>query len=155
MSKADYTYQFKYGVLCIEDLDLGRMSVTNCIEDCIEEICKKEGISLQVSIEEPFVIYRDSDGIWDGFDWKTQSFFSIGVEDLEEALQKLPGIFFPTDVKGRKVKLGDKVRGEGAIKFQDGFSIDRSPIVTANIQNKRLYFGNLSRESFDRFLIVD
>ena len=57
-------------------------------------------------------------------------------------------IYYPTDIKGRKVKLGDKIKGFGSIKFQDGFEIDRSPIVTANLQNNVLYFGNLSAKSF-------
>jgi hypothetical protein len=55
----------------------------------------------------------------------------------------------PKDKYGIQVKIGDKVRGFGFIVFQDGFKIDRSPVVTANIQNGRLYFGNLSYESFN------
>jgi hypothetical protein len=55
---------------------------------------------------------------------------------------------FPKDINGVVVKLGDKIQGIGSLKFQDGFEIDRTPIVTANIQNGKLYFGNLSAESF-------
>jgi len=62
---------------------------------------------------------------------------------------------YPKDTKGRIVKIGDKVRGEGFIKFQDGFKIDRTPIVTANIQNGVLMFGNLSAKSFNKFWIVN
>ena len=55
---------------------------------------------------------------------------------------------FPKDINGVIVKVGDKVQGIGSLKFQDGFEIDRTPVVTANIQNGKLYFGNLSAESF-------
>lgn len=54
----------------------------------------------------------------------------------------------PKDINGQIVKIGDKVRGFGSLRFQDGFEIDRTPIVTANIQNGVLYFGNLSAKSF-------
>ena len=64
-------------------------------------------------------------------------------------------IHFPKDVNGIQVKIGDKVRGEGFIRFHDGFRIDMRPIVTANIQNGVLYFGHLSAKSFNRFWIVN
>lgn len=62
---------------------------------------------------------------------------------------------YPKDRNGQKVKIGDKVRGFGSLKFQDGFEIDRTPIVTVNLQNGVLYFGNLSAKSFtDGFEII-
>ena len=62
---------------------------------------------------------------------------------------------YPKDKNGQIVKIGDKVRGFGSIRFQDGFEIDRTPIVTANLQNGILYFGNLSAKSFtDGFEIL-
>jgi hypothetical protein len=65
-------------------------------------------------------------------------------------------IKYPKDIKGKEVKVGDKVRGFGSLKFQDGWSIDRSPIVTVNIQEGVLHFGNLSASSFtEGFLIVE
>jgi hypothetical protein len=64
-------------------------------------------------------------------------------------------IKYPKDSSG-VVKVGDKVRGFGSLKFQDGWSIDRSPIVTVNIQEGVLHFGNLSASSFtEGFLIVE
>lgn len=64
-------------------------------------------------------------------------------------------IKFPIDRNGTQVELGDKVKGFGFITFQDGFKIDLRTEVTANIQNGRLYFGNMSYESFtDGFLII-
>lgn len=67
---------------------------------------------------------------------------------MKKELEHANPIIFPKDKKGVQVKIGDKVKGFGFITFQDGFKIDRTPIVTANIQNGRLYFGNLSYESF-------
>ena len=62
---------------------------------------------------------------------------------------------YPKDKNGQIVKIGDKVMGFGNLKYQDGFEIDRTPIVTANIQNGILYFGNLSAKSFtDGFVII-
>lgn len=58
------------------------------------------------------------------------------------------------DATGKLIKIGDKVQGEGCIKFQDGFIIDRTPIVTVNEQNGRLYCGNLSIESFPKLWII-
>jgi hypothetical protein len=65
-------------------------------------------------------------------------------------------IKYPKDIKGKEVKVGDKVKGFGSLKFQDGWSIDRSPTVTVNIQEGVLYFGNLSASSFtEGFQIVE
>lgn len=69
--------------------------------------------------------------------------------------EKITPTIFPTDIKGVRVNIGDKVRGFGYISFQDGWQIDRTPIVTANIQDGHLMFGNLSCESFDRFEIIN
>lgn len=63
---------------------------------------------------------------------------------------------YPTDRNGQTVKVGDKIKGFGSLRFQDGYEIDRTPIVTVNLQNGVLYFGNLSAKSFtDGFVIVE
>ena len=64
-------------------------------------------------------------------------------------------MIFPTDVNGKPVKLGDKIRGEGFITFQDGFKIDRTPVVTVREKDGVLYFGGLSAQSFQRFWIIE
>jgi hypothetical protein len=61
---------------------------------------------------------------------------------------------YPKDVNGRQVKIGDKVKGEGKITFQDGFQIDRTPVVTVREKDGILYFGGLSAKSFINFWIV-
>jgi hypothetical protein len=65
-------------------------------------------------------------------------------------------IKYPIDIEGNKVKVGDKVKGFGSLRFNDGWSVDRTPVVTVNIQNGVLYFGNLSASSFtEGFIIVE
>ena len=44
-------------------------------------------------------------------------------------------IQFPKDANGITVKCGDKIFGRGFIKFQDGFKIDLSPLVTVHIKD--------------------
>lgn len=60
------------------------------------------------------------------------------------------------DNDGNVVSVGDKVRGKGLITFQDGFKIDRTPVVTVRKDNNgQVYFGNLSIQSFPDFWLVN
>jgi len=79
-----------------------------------------------------------------------QTFVSKGSDDTlkDYHIVDTNEMVFPKDINGVIVKVGDKVQGIGSLRFQDGFKIDRTPIVTVNIQNGKLYFGNLSAESF-------
>jgi predicted acyltransferase (DUF342 family) len=58
------------------------------------------------------------------------------------------------DIRGKEVKVGDKVKGFGNLTCNGNFKIDLSPTVTANIQNGIMYFGGLSASSFRTFEIV-
>lgn len=62
-SRSDYDYFFKdeKKTLCIVDLNLGRMSVTNNAENVINEIKKEVGDK----IYEMKIIYQDSENAWD------------------------------------------------------------------------------------------
>jgi hypothetical protein len=60
-SKSDYRYKFIDDILVIEDLNLGRMSVTNNAEGVISEI----RTSTDRRLTEHFIIYKDSEGVWD------------------------------------------------------------------------------------------
>jgi len=75
-------------------------------------------------------------------------------QDLGRKVNPMLPAVFPFDDNGVQVKLGDKVKGFGFLTCQGNFQIDLSPIVTANIQNNRLYFGNLSAESFRGGFII-
>jgi len=59
------------------------------------------------------------------------------------------------DTNGNEIKIGDKIRGDGFLRCQDGFKIDLRPIVTVIEKNGLIYFGNLSISSFYKFYKVD
>lgn len=84
MNTANYTYHFQDGFLCIEDLNQGGMSVTNCIEDCIETICVIEGIDPMGTK----TLYKDSEEMWDGFDYASGKFIFLSCGTLAEAIKK-------------------------------------------------------------------
>lgn len=102
--------------------------------------------------------YDDSPKYW-AEQYYQETFVSKGsntlkdyhIVDTNEMVEQIPDVrkmVFPKDINGVVVKVGDKIQGIGSLKFQDGFEIDRTPVVTANMQNGKLYFGNLSAESF-------
>jgi glutamate formiminotransferase len=89
--KCDYTFNIIDDVLVIEDLNQGNMSVTNGAEDVITEIYQNIG----ENIKRYPIIYKDSEGIWDGLKpvWALSEcveiyFLHIGSTDLSEAIQK-------------------------------------------------------------------
>ena len=73
-SKADYDYKLLGNTLSIVDLNRGRMSVTNCIEDVVEEICEAHDLVPEKMI----IVYQDTEGIWDGWDHKRKRFIALG-----------------------------------------------------------------------------
>lgn len=77
MRGSDFTYQLRIvkfqAFIMIEDLDKGGMSVTNNIENVVEIICRQEGLNPV----DYHIIYRDSEGLWDGFDFATKQFVLI------------------------------------------------------------------------------
>lgn len=81
MSRSAYSYEIHDNVVAIEDEDMGGMSVTSNIESVIEEIAAQESIDP----EHYAWIYRDTEGMWDGFDPLTNTFYRIGAETLSEA----------------------------------------------------------------------
>lgn len=83
MGKSDYMYtiDFEKGFIQIVDLDKGGVSVTNNIEEVISEIAQKEGIDV-VTFD---VIYRDSAGIWDGWDPILHEYIILNAQTMDEA----------------------------------------------------------------------
>ena len=77
MSKSDYTFVISEvkGQPCIviKDLNKGRKSVTNDIENVVEEIAQQKGLNPV----EHIIVYRDSDGNWDGFNFSTRQFIPL------------------------------------------------------------------------------
>lgn len=79
----DFVYRVTKNVISIIDLDKGNKSVTNGIEEVLEFIREENNINLKDFI----IIYKDSQGNWDGFDASTGSFYSLYI--MLTNLQKL------------------------------------------------------------------
>lgn len=91
ISKSDYIFSMESDVIMIEDLNLGRMSVTNDAENVITELYNQYGDQ----IKKYPIIYKDSEGIWDGLEpvWGVNSctdvnFYPIGETNRAEAVKK-------------------------------------------------------------------
>ena len=69
-------------VIVIEDLDLGNMSVTNNIDNVLEIISKLE----HITPVQYMVVYKDSNGVWDGYDVKTGEFVSLNEDHWRDAV---------------------------------------------------------------------
>jgi hypothetical protein len=93
--KSDYTFGVIDDVFYIEDLNLGRMSVTNNAENVISEIRK----SFQGKLTQYYIIYKDSEGIWDqiiptySLNGCFEVFFKhLGETNLDDAVKKVKSI---------------------------------------------------------------
>jgi hypothetical protein len=86
-SHADFTYSMSGNVISIIDLNLGNRSVTNDVENVLRKIEHFH----QTPIFGFKIMYRDSDGIWDGIEWDGDhpSFFALRETDESEARRKL------------------------------------------------------------------
>lgn len=91
-SLSDYTAHVRYDgekpVVVIVDQNLGRMSVTNNAEAVVTAVCKEAGLWP----EDTIIIYRDSEGIWDGIDMDRghaifYAFCPRTVQDEDEAVR--------------------------------------------------------------------
>lgn len=92
ISKSDYTWKVSQDVLHIEDLNSGGRTVTNDIENVVNEIYQVIG----EKIKDYHIIYRDSEGMWDGVtpSWEVKKctscdFYNIGETDFNLALEKV------------------------------------------------------------------
>lgn len=85
MTKAAYSYTINQDRKVVSIIDKnGMRSVTNEIENVIEEICDKESIAPG----EYGWVYKDSSGEWDAFD-PVMGIFALIGEDSEEAAVNL------------------------------------------------------------------
>lgn len=87
MSRANFSYKIKkfnnINFIVIVDLDRGECSVTNDIRAVIESIASIEDIVLS----DYHVVYRDSQGIWDGYNTDDNTFIAIQMWDEKRALE--------------------------------------------------------------------
>jgi hypothetical protein len=84
---ADFTYSIFGNVISIVDLNLGNRSVTNDIE----RVLRKIEYYHQGSIVGFKIMYRDSEGVWDGIEWNGEHalFFALRETVEERARNKL------------------------------------------------------------------
>lgn len=84
--RADYTYTVEENIIAIVDLDMGSRSVTNDIENVLDEISAQLG-----GLAGYAIIYRDSQGIWDGvrLERGLAVFYGLNETELEEARRRL------------------------------------------------------------------
>lgn len=89
--KSDYEYFLIDNVICIRDLNLGGMSVTNNAESIIHEIVKAEPILREWKPVK--VVYQDSSKIWDEIlideNFNFKGFASIGAMTPFVAVHRL------------------------------------------------------------------
>lgn len=89
---SDYNFCFRkvkeIEFLCIEDRNMGRMSVTNNIENIAERIFIENSKTL-VSRHNFKIIYADSEGIWDGFNLVDMEFISLQQKGWLQAALKM------------------------------------------------------------------
>jgi hypothetical protein len=86
-TRADFTYSMTPIQIKIVDLNTGKASVTNDIESVLRKIEAWH----QGSIAGYQIMYRDSDGYWDGVEWNGEQprFFAIRERDETAAEKKL------------------------------------------------------------------
>jgi hypothetical protein len=92
LGKSNYEWETNGDLLQIVDLNLGGRSVTNDIDNVINEIYQKIGDELK----KYKILYRDSEGIWDGVNptWGIKKcvgcdFYHIGETEIELAIKKI------------------------------------------------------------------
>lgn len=80
-SRSTYHYTVEDGVVCVVDHDIG-MSVTNNAENVIADLAEI------LDLSKLRVIYRDTEGTWDGLlvkDGRFDTFLHLGCRDKEAA----------------------------------------------------------------------
>lgn len=84
-NRSEYDYTLRGGILAIEDRG-GMKSVTNDIENVLEDIRRAENVSFSRHL----IIYKDSMGIWDGIRLVSGRvvFYSINERDFYAARAK-------------------------------------------------------------------
>lgn len=89
MSNSDYTHfitNFRgRGTIVIQDLNRGRKSVTNDIDNVVDEICIKERIADPQNF---IIVYKDSTSLWDIWNYSTELFIITSEQTWKDAARK-------------------------------------------------------------------
>ena len=75
-TQSDFTYSILGNIISIVDLNLGNRSV-------LSVLLKIEHYH-QGSIASFKIMYRDSDGVWDGIDWDDQQALCFALRETDE-----------------------------------------------------------------------
>lgn len=89
--RADYTYSIDSNIIAIIDLDLGSKSVTNDMENVLDDIRAELGDLAGYRNVGPSVIYRNSMGRWDGVRLVNGcvDFYALNESDQQKAHARL------------------------------------------------------------------
>lgn len=83
----DYSYAIKIhdgrSCLLIEDKSHAGNFITNNMENVVDEICHKE----QINPADHIIIYQDSQGLYDGWNYFRQDFVLLQVNSWETAVE--------------------------------------------------------------------
>jgi len=83
--RADYIHSVEkykdHKVIVIEDLNLGNKSVTNDIENVVKDI----EIMEKIEAKDCLVVYKDSEGTFDGWNAKLENFVYLGQDNWQSA----------------------------------------------------------------------
>lgn len=87
MTRSDYTYALRelngHKFICIIDQNRGNMSVTNDIENVVDEILEKE----KIIASDHLIVYQDSDCSWDGWDHERKAFVCLNSKDQYSSMK--------------------------------------------------------------------
>lgn len=94
-AKSSYTYTIENHLnrkwIVIQDQNLGRMSVTNDIENVVHDICQLN----EITTADHLIIYQDSAGDWSGYNLEEDKFIFVAnsrapwQQGAEEILQQI------------------------------------------------------------------
>ena len=115
LSKANYDYDMVDGILWIEDLNKGGMSVTNDMGNVLKEIASENEPHKLIDFG---IIYKDSLGYWDRV--KIESGFDSSG-DQKDNFYFLPLGYQITNREVAIQKLLDKLNIEKQIKLNEEF----------------------------------
>lgn len=156
-TKADFNYQIieENSIIFIEDQNKGSMSLTNDMENVLEEIFNTElSKDVKFSLDDYTIIYRDSTGIIDGVNVTNNKFFGffpIQVGTLEEAIEKLkPSLPASMKVVKEEHKYV-KVKNAEILTYQLGDEHELIHIVKTAFKDK--YFV-LTEDAFEQTMSV-
>jgi hypothetical protein len=87
--------------IIIEDLNKGKTSLTNDIENVVADIAEKE----EIDPRQYLIVYRDSQKIWDGYDAASARFLPCNGKTYHEAMEAMIKMNRPAEAAGSRNNL--------------------------------------------------